>query len=462
MSKPGRRIITAAALLAAYFIAGKLALLLAFLHPSATPIWPNSGIALAALLILGIGYWPVIFLGAFLVNLTTAGSIGTSMGIAIGNTLEAVVGAWLVLRFAGGENAVFRTVNILKFSLLAGILSTAIAATIGVTSLALGGYARWDNFWPVWVTWWLGDAVGDVMVAPVILLWVSNRLQRWKWDQIRPEAIALLVLVIVSGQIVFNGYLPGFGDYGLEYLCMPFLAWAAMRFGQREAAVTMLAFAASAIWGTLDGYGPFQGDSLNESLVLLQAFLGVGTIMSLVLSAEICERRRAELEALSLATVDPLTGLGNQRKLIESLEAEIRRSERSGRSLAFVLLDLDGLKRINDRNGHLVGNRAICRLADTLRLQCRGSDTTARYGGDEFAIILPDSNRQVAEFVTRRIQAALLAEAEQPMLSVSAGIAVWPENGTTIEELLRTADGALYEMKRRGGGRFIRPAQQCS
>jgi diguanylate cyclase (GGDEF)-like protein len=243
---------------------------------------------------------------------------------------------------------------------------------------------------------------------------------------------------------------------------MPFLAWAAVRFGQREAAVTMLVFAVSAIWGTLSGYGPFRSESLNQSLVLLQAFLGVGSVMSLVLSAEICERRRAELEARSLATVDPLTGLGNQRKLIESLEAEIRRAERSRRSLVFVLLDLDGLKRINDRHGHLVGNRAICRLADALRLQCRGSDTTARYGGDEFAIILPDSNRQVAESVTRRIQAALLSDPEHPSLSVSVGVAVWPEDGATIEELLRTADGALYEMKKRGGGRFIRPAQQCS
>jgi len=457
MGKSGRRAISAAVLLAVYFVAGKLGLMLAFLHPSATAVWPNSGIALAALLILGADAWPVVFVGALLVNLTTYGSFATSAGIAVGNTLEALIGAWLVRRFARGENAVFQTSDIFKFTILAGMVSTAVSATIGVTGLALGGFASWANYWAVWLTWWLGDAVGDVVVAPLLLIWASRRGNPWKWSQVRPEAVLLLVLVILSGQIVFNGILPKSHDYRLEYLCMPLLAWAAVRFGQREAAVTVLLFSASALWGTVSGYGPFTRSSLNESLLLLQSFLGVSALMTLVLSAEIAERQRAEKEARSLAAIDALTGLGNQRKLFDAIEREISRSERSGRPFVILMLDLDGLKKINDTHGHLVGNRALCRLADILRLECRTSDTTARFGGDEFTIILAESDRETAESVVRRIQTSLLLDTEHPTLSVSIGLAMWPDNGKSIEDLMRYADDALYEMKRYRSGKSLPP-----
>ncbi len=454
MGKPVGRIVPATILLALYFVAGKSGMLLAVLHPSVTAIWPSSGIALAALLIFGADVWPGVFLGAFLVNFTTDGSFATSATIAAGNTLEALTGAWLVKRFAHGRKAVFRASDILKFTILAAMLSTTISATVGVTSLSLAGSSGWGDYWPLWLTWWFGNAVGDIVVAPLLLICASGRGNPWKWNQVRPEAVALLTLVILSGQIVFNRVVPGSNNYPLEYLCMPLLAWAAVRFGQREAAVTVLLFSGSALWGTLGGYGPFTGGSLNQSLVLLQSFVGVSALMTLVLSAEIVERRRAEREARSLATSDSLTGLGNQRRLIDSLESEVSRSERAGRPFVFLMLDLDGLKKINDTHGHLAGNRALCRLANVLRLHCRTSDTTARLGGDEFGIIMPESDRQAAESMARRIQTTLLMDGEQPQLSVSVGMAVWPDNGATVEALVTSADNALYEMKRRGGGRI--------
>jgi diguanylate cyclase (GGDEF)-like protein len=425
-----------------------LALQLTFLHPSATAIWPNSGIALAALLILGTDVWPSILVGAFLVNIATAGSFITSIAIAIGNTLEALVGAWLVRRFASGKDSVFRSLDFLKFAVLAGLVSTALAATVGVTSLCVGGFADWKGYWPVWTTWWLGDMGGDILVAPVFLLWAGGRRNPWKWARLRLEAVLLLVCVVLAGQIVFNGILlPAGKSYPLEYLCMPFLAWAALRFGQRESSVAMLTFSGSAIWGTLAGFGPFGREPLNESLVLLQAFLGVSATMTMILSAEVAERRQAEAEALSLATSDPLTGLGNYRKLIDALDAEIRRCRRTANKFAFLILDLDRLKEINDRYGHVAGNRALCRVANVLRLQCRDYDVTARYGGDEFAIVLPNVNRQTAHDVARRIRKQLRADTEHPPISVSLGIAIWPKDGSTVEKLVLTADEELYAMK---------------
>src|SRR6266542_2304274 len=144
----------------AYFLAGKLGLRLALVHPSATAVWPPTGIALAALLTLGCEVWPAIFAGAFLVNLTTAGSIATCLGIAAGNTLEGLVGAYLVNRWANGRNPFDRAPDAFRYALLAGMVSTAVSATIGVTSLSLGGFARWADFGRIGTTWWLGDMGG--------------------------------------------------------------------------------------------------------------------------------------------------------------------------------------------------------------------------------------------------------------------------------------------------------------
>src|SRR5207244_12645357 len=131
-------------------------------------------LAIAAFLILGLRAWPVILAGAFLVNVTTAGSLATSIGLGIGNTLEGVVGAYLVNRFAGGRNAFERAPDVFKFALVAAMLSTTVSATVGVTTLAVSGYAKWADYGPIWLTWWLGDVAGGVVVAPVVCLWVSR------------------------------------------------------------------------------------------------------------------------------------------------------------------------------------------------------------------------------------------------------------------------------------------------
>ncbi|HET9943770.1 MAG TPA: GGDEF domain-containing protein, partial [Terriglobia bacterium] len=154
----------------------------------------------------------------------------------------------------------------------------------------------------------------------------------------------------------------------------------------------------------------------------------------------------------SLAVSDPVTGLGNYRRLVDALEWEIKRAERTQRPFAFVLFDLDDLKKINDVHGHLVGTRALCRCADILRLHSRTIDTVARYGGDEFALILQETDREVGRNVAARIAALLAADGEQPPVSVSFGVAMWPNDGRTTEALFHAADNALYQMKRGRGG----------
>ena len=188
-----------------YFIAGKFGLMLASLHVSASPVWPPAGIALAALLVLGYRAWPAILDGAFLVNVTTAGNVATSLAIASGNTLEAVCGAWLVNRFAGGTTVFDRPQGVFKFA-LAAVVSTIISPAFGVTSLALSGFADWTNYGAIWLTWWLGDTTGDLLIAPLIILWSIASKRRWNRREAVEVGILLLLLFVLS-EAVFGGWL---------------------------------------------------------------------------------------------------------------------------------------------------------------------------------------------------------------------------------------------------------------
>jgi diguanylate cyclase (GGDEF)-like protein len=442
-----RRLILLAALAAIYFVAGKLGLELAFLHASASPVSPAAGIALVAVVVLGPTAWPAILVAAFLVNLTTAGAVAASAAIALGQTGEAVLGAYLLRRWVGGQNAFGRAHRVVKYTMVAAGVST-VSATVGLLSLELAGQTTWPAFAPIWLTWWLGDATGLLIVAPAVLLWIANPRVTWRAAQIGEAAGGALALV-VAGQIVFGELSPAAELHlPLEFLCFPPLLWAAFRFGPRETATGVLLLSAMAIRGTLSGVGPFVRTTPNESLVLLQAFMGVLAVIGLSVAAAVSDHRHTELRLHTLSVSDPLTGLANHRRLVSVLQEEIERSGRTERPFALLFLDLDDLKIINDRHGHLVGSRALCRLAETLVATCRGVDTVARYGGDEFAVVLPESGESAAWEVVRRVAERLERDVEQPPIRASMGVAVYPRDGASAEGLLGTADRALYGMKR--------------
>jgi diguanylate cyclase (GGDEF)-like protein len=433
-------------LLVVYTTAGKFGLHWGILNPSASPIWAPTGIALAAFILYGGQVWPAIFLGAFLYNYTTAGSLVTSLGVALGNTLESAAGATLVRRWANGARAFEGGRDVVRFVVLAGILATAISPTVGVTTLALGGYVKWTDYAAVWLTWWLGDAAGALLVAPPLILWGLR--SRVRWASVRMvEIVALFTALILLAALAFGPL----GGPSLGFLCVPVLIWSAMRFGPRLTASAVAVVSVVGVIQTVSTLATLDPGERNKQLLLLQVFMAVIAITILVLAGVVNERRRVDAQLRELAITDALTGLANYRQMIAIIEAEMKRYLRTGRPFSLLFFDLDGLKAINDRHGHLVGSRALCRVAEALRSSSRAIDTPARYGGDEFALILPETDEPEALRVAQRCAAQLAADTEHPPLTASVGLAVFPRDGDSVERLIGTADRALYAMKQSRG-----------
>ncbi len=276
------------ALAALYFAAGKLGLSLAFIHPSATAVWPPTGIALAALILMGRRFWPGIFAGAFIVNATTAGNAATSLGIAAGNTLEALLGAAVIERFAGGREAFDSPRRFFNF-VLAGTVCPVISATMGTGSLWLGGFVPHAEFLSVWTTWWLGDVSGALLIAPLIILWANEPTLSWRPLQWFEAALILAATGAVAWIVFWN---PPF--FSLAYLSVPILVWTAFRFGRRETAVVLCLLLGLALGATLNGRGPFAADTPHHSLLRLQLFMAIIALTKMSLAIIIWRNLQVE------------------------------------------------------------------------------------------------------------------------------------------------------------------------
>jgi two-component sensor histidine kinase/integral membrane sensor domain MASE1 len=281
---------------ATYFVLAKLGLELASVNPSATPIWPPTGFALAAVLLWGYRVWPAIWAAALLANATTAGSVLTSSAIAVGNTAEALVAAYLMRRWADGRDAFDTPAGVARFALISLASGTLVSATIGVGSLSLSGYATWADFGPIWMTWWLGDVAGALVVTPVVVLWATSGSRAFD----RGELVDSGIIFASAGAVGLAAFSPlvepTIDRAPLGFLAILPLMWAALRRGQRDTATVALILSGFAIWGTLSGTGPFARPSLNDSFLLLLAFLISVAVPSLALSADVAARRRAESE----------------------------------------------------------------------------------------------------------------------------------------------------------------------
>ena len=282
-----------AALAVAYIVAGQLALLLAAVGGFAAPVWPPTGIALAAILVLGRRFWPAIALGSLVVNLLAGGGPVTAAVIAAGNTLEAVAGAWALRRLTDFRRSLDRLRDVMAFVGLAAVASPVISATIGVTSLQLSGIVAPAMYLRIWTVWWWGDFTGALLVAPLLFTWNTPSARLISNGSRHLEGgILVASLILVAGGVFYGLFPEAMETFQRPFFVLPLLMWAALRFGPRAAARANVLIAAIALSATAAGLGPFVRPELADSLLYLQASLSTFSFASLCLGAIAMERAR--------------------------------------------------------------------------------------------------------------------------------------------------------------------------
>lgn len=296
-----------ATLAVVYHVAARLGLRMAYVQINTSPVWPPTGIALAALLAFGIKLWPGVTLGVLLGSLLTGAPLNLALGMALGNTLEALVGAYLLKRYFDFHNEIDRIQDVVGLALVS-LLATTTSATIGTGTLVLTGSAGLNEIGAIWPTWWIGDLLGALVVAPVLTVWATSTSYSTT-RRLRIEGGLLLAsLAMVTWYVFSDRPTASIYHQALIYLIFPFIIWAALRLGQRGATTAVILVSGIAIWGTVQGAGPFALQSRNDSLVLLQTFSAVVSLTALILAAATTERRKATEElrqrANELATLN--------------------------------------------------------------------------------------------------------------------------------------------------------------
>ena len=279
-------------LFAIYFVTARIGLSINAVSGFAAAVWPPTGIALAATYLLGYRVWPGILLAAFLVNSVTGAPALVALGIAAGNTLEALAGAYLLKRFIKFDTALERIKDVLGLVLFAALLSTCISATIGVTSLLLGKIIATSSFATTWLTWWIGDMLGVLLVAPLIFVWSNKSSVNFNPKRIVETLVVTILLLDLSG-IVFRGLLQNdIKPFTFGYIIFPILIWIVLRYGQRGGISSLFGMSVVAIWSTVAGASLIKDGDLSNNLLLLQTFTGITAITFMTMAAAVAERER--------------------------------------------------------------------------------------------------------------------------------------------------------------------------
>ncbi|MEG3894333.1 MULTISPECIES: MASE1 domain-containing protein [unclassified Microcoleus] len=300
-----------------YYLASQFAISTLTLSSEIYPMWPAAGIAQVALLLFGRQLWPGIAIGGFLFSMSVpSANIGTALISASARTLQAWTGTYLLqnINFSAGLD---RLKDVLGIVVLAALGSTLINSSIGSILVCLTGLSSWSNFGTIWGTWWVGDAMGILLVAPLLLTWRKLPKVPTRPKQIAERAIWLLLLLAVGWLVFCSRTRAAYARYPLEYLPFPLVVWAAFRFGQRYTALSNFILCGFAIWGIARGSGPFlkHASSIPQALLSLQAFIAVIAVTGLVLAATVAERHQAEASLraseASLANAQRIAQLGN-------------------------------------------------------------------------------------------------------------------------------------------------------
>jgi diguanylate cyclase (GGDEF)-like protein len=368
--------------------------------------------------------------------------------------LAFVFAAVTLVRFQGTQD---------RISLILGagfLLSGAVLAATSVLFFQFLPDAPLRLLWAP-IAWWIGRMVLALLLVVALLVERFLPRSRHPRGEIGGALLSVIALTYVLAAAL-RGLPPEVSRHPSAFFPNPeqllpgaiflvTLIWFRRRLSMEDSAFDRTIYAATWLNVAAQLSAAQSARLLDAPFVFAQALMVLG--YTVALGGALFENARLFEQVRHLAVSDPLTGLANYRRLLDVLESETERTDRTGRPFSVLLLDLDGLKTINDSYGHLVGSRAICRLADILRVHCRAVDTAARYGGDEFALVLPESHEEEARRVANRIREVMANDDEPPYLSASIGISIYRGDGQRIEKLLSEADKDLYAEKAKRGKR---------
>ena len=442
-----------------YFFSAKLVAPLSLSESSSIfAIWPPTGVALSFLFFRGNVVLPGIFLGAFFLN-TTLSAPNVAAEIAIGNTLGPAVAYWLMIHGPRHliKNDIFYDTDTIIAFIFYSVIGAFITSSMGTTVLYLNGLLSSEHQFLGWAVWFFGDLIGFILIVPVFIAYVlQNNISRVSQESIMEMILILFILVISAIAVFGSGY---FFDqrYPIEYLILFPLIWASIRLQQGVSLIFLIIVAVLAILGTASGYSQFsfEGDH-RLSLIMLQIFIFTVTFSILMMTAQRCYTKRLLEEQEQMALIDSLTQIGNRRFFSKIFQEESDKSRRYKRPFSLIIFDIDHFKEINDCLGHHAGDAVLIELSALVKSQLRSSDHLARWGGEEFTIILPESELSqgafTAEKLRQRIENHLFSIRQR--VTCSFGVIQCTEDDT-IDTALGRVDAKLYEAKENGRNKIV-------
>jgi diguanylate cyclase (GGDEF)-like protein len=437
-----------------YFLSAKMVAPLSLSESeSIFAIWPPTGVALSFLLFRGYIVMGGIFLGAFLLNLTLS-PVPVALEIAVGNTLGPLL-AYRLISVTEAGNDIFQDMRTVSFFILFCAAGALVTSLMGTTVLFLNAILSLEHWLLGWSTWFFGDLIGFLLIVPVVIAYGLQRRIAIATSYRIVEILLLFVFLIATGALIFgSGYF--FNErYPVEYLILFPLIWASARFRPGINLLFLIATTVMAILGTAYGYSQFvfEGEE-NLSLVMLQFFIFTVTFAVLLMTAQRCNNIRMYEEKERMTLIDPLTGCGNRRMLSMRLKTELEKSRRYNRPLSAIMFDIDHFKMINDTYGHQTGDAVLKELSSLIAARLRSSDIMARWGGEEFIIVLPETDLRQSAQTAEKLRIAIEQHPFplQQDVTCSFGVVQCIYDDTT-DSVVKRVDDRLYEAKEYGRNR---------
>ncbi|WP_026375840.1 sensor domain-containing diguanylate cyclase [Aestuariibacter salexigens] len=449
-----------------YVLCARLSQIFAIPPGNITPVWIPSGLMLALAFRYGTGIWPGIFLGAFFGNVwayfstDSLGSIAASLASGtfngVGDVIAIVVMARLIQRLTGSHTPFSSLHEFTLFVLICAILGAFISALFGVSGLYLFGFLGGVDYAFAFTNWWIGDGVGVLLFAPFFSAFLHRQSVTSKYFV--PILLFSAAVFAFFTAVIFELLYPNKWFIYLSILLLPLAFISMLQAGQRVVFTVQIVVAAVAVVATNKELGPFSNYEIISPLMSLQLFVAMMSCIIFAIAVLVNQRNRLSMalqektEKLeALYRHDPLTGLWNRYHIVEFLDNELNRFKRSGSPFALYLIDVDDFKPVNDRYGHLEGDRILIELSKVFQSHVRAIDLIGRWGGEEFLVIAAESDEDGAEAFAKKL-IEIVSEHDFGLpepLTVSIGYTLCKDVDSQTS-IVKRADDALYQAKAKG------------